>query len=1403
MKGVLTMKKIFETRMILLALTVVMAVSIQFSGKAFADYDEGELIIKFDEQAVSEIETIKTDLDVYEVQVLDSYAQMSGGYKTTWSVQFWRYRSTRTLGEIIARYFGFTYIRYIEPNYRIYPWGIPDDSQFAEQWGLHNTAQTGGTADADIDAPEAYGYADGKPVSEVTVAVIDTGVDCDHPDLAGQCVDGYNVLDENAEPDDDNGHGTHIAGTIAALRNNALGIAGVCGSTKIMPIKFFDAEGVGKVADAVKGLNYARDMGAKIVNASWSIGGERSFALEETIGKAQDAGQLFVAAAGNSGPDHVGADNDVDPDYPSSYELDNIISVASTDHNDALSVHPDWSSNYGATSVDLTAPGSEIYSTLPGNDYGSDGGTSMAAAHVSGVASLIWALEPELSYSEVKQRILDSADRVPALAGKTLTGGRLNAYKAIHPVTVKDGLVAYYPFNGNANDESGNGNHGTVHGSVLTEDRSGNVNSAYLFDGQNDYIRIEDNALLQITGDLSLSVWVKADVAGQAAVIVRKGNWSSYGLGLGDYKNFPSHGHYYEEGNGLYEGIIYDTPLAPEKWYNLTVVRNSHTKTMVIYVDGVQVIKQSYTEEPLITSSSGCNFLSIGALCGTKAFFDGVIDDIRIYNRALPESEIKTLYNPACAGVTDGLVAYYPFNGNANDESGNGNHGAVHGAVLTEDRSGSVNSAYLFDGQNDYIRVEDNALLQITGDLSLNVWVKADVAGQAANIVRKGNWSSYGLGLGDYKNFPFYGHYYEEGSGLSEAIIYDTPLAPERWYNLTVVRNSRTNTMTMYIDGVQVAEEFYTEEPLATSSSGCNFFSIGALCDTKAFFDGVIDDIRIYNRALSESEIQQLYSGQCNSVEDTDEDELPDDWETTHFGNLDQDGTSDYDDDGLTNLEEYKLGTDPTKPDTDDDGWSDIQERNAGTDPNDPDDHPTPDVSVCSGTRNLTIPLILNNTEKAGIEGLDLKFEYDENVLIARHATLEGGVLQDRDYDMTYQIEDGKISLSIYAQDEAFTGNGIIAYLSFYLAQETEGVTELKFTKANLNETAMTTDNILIQVTPDNCDNEISGAVRYYSDDAPVSNVLLELEGPASHSATTGEDGKYKFSVSQEPGDYTLTPRKNDHFGGLSGMDASRIGKYAADFPDIEFDCYEMIAADVDMDGRITGRDASRVARYTAGRINYLNNKDIQWAFVPTQDTPGMAGICSDWPPVTYTSDREYSPLDSDKTDQDFIAIRLGDVTGNWTSEPVREKRDSGSVCEVSAAPGTTLTLPIVLNRDTAIEGIDIKLEFDESVLELTGATLTGGILEKEDYFRISNAANGEGTILISSNGDLLTGSGEIMFVSFNVIGQTEGNAPALSITSFECNETVALGGFQVNGEVCENIIFATDGDVEDADPRK
>ncbi len=395
-----------------------------------SDYIENHVIIKMKNKKRS------GDNQIQQAMNASVLAEFSSSGAQLWQI------SGLTVKEALMRYWNNPDIEYIEPDYKIHLVNsVPDDPDFSRLWGLHNTGQTGGKADADIDAPEAWDIRTG---GNIVVAVIDTGVDYIHPDLGanmwtnpgeipGNNVDdegngyiddvhGYNFITGTGDPFDDNSHGTHCAGIIAGVGNNGTGIAGVNRSAKIMALKFISKDNYGKTSDAVKAIEYAVKMGVKISNNSWG-GAGFSNAMYEAIQAAGDAGQIFMAAAGND----YGRNNDLDPHYPSGYDLDNIIAVASTDHNDTLS----YFSNYGFTSVDLCAPGSDIYSTIPGNAYASYSGTSMATPHVAGVVSLVMAAYPELQVQEIKESILSSADKVPVLQGKTVTGGRLNAYASL------------------------------------------------------------------------------------------------------------------------------------------------------------------------------------------------------------------------------------------------------------------------------------------------------------------------------------------------------------------------------------------------------------------------------------------------------------------------------------------------------------------------------------------------------------------------------------------------------------------------------------------------------------------------------------------------------------------------------------------------------------------------------------------------------------------------------------------------------------------------------------------------------------------------------------------------------------------------------------------------------------
>ena len=323
----------------------------------------------------------------------------------------------------------------------------PDDPGFGDMWAFENTGQSGGTPGVDIDARPAWDITTGD--SNVVIGVIDSGVDYTHPDLAGNMwvnpgevcdngqdddgngvVDdcyGYSAVNGNGDPMDENGHGTHVAGTIGASSNNGEGVAGVNWDVEIVGCQFLDASGSGSTSAAIECIDYMTNLkvnhGVNLVatNNSWG-GGAYSESLKTAIADSIDQGIMFVSAAGNDG-----IDSDVTASYPGGYDLDGIVNVANTTRTDSMAA----SSTYGAISVDLGAPGTEILSTYLDGGYATASGTSMASPHVAGVAGLVWSIAPHLSVAEVKQILMDSGESIPALAGKTVSGNRLNALNAL------------------------------------------------------------------------------------------------------------------------------------------------------------------------------------------------------------------------------------------------------------------------------------------------------------------------------------------------------------------------------------------------------------------------------------------------------------------------------------------------------------------------------------------------------------------------------------------------------------------------------------------------------------------------------------------------------------------------------------------------------------------------------------------------------------------------------------------------------------------------------------------------------------------------------------------------------------------------------------------------------------
>jgi len=416
-----------------------------------ADYAPGELLVRFAPKAKG-LQRSKAEREA--ILTANGGGTIERSYRIVPGLTLVKLPANVTVENALAALKNADGIVYAEPNYKVSICETPNDTYWEDLWGMHNTGQTGGTADADIDAPEAWDTA--TDANDIIVAVIDTGVDYTHPDLAANMwvnegeyngdpnvdddengymddIYGYDFCNDDGDPIDDHFHGTHCAGTIGAVGNNAEGVVGVCWNVQIMALKFLGSDGSGYSDDAIGALQYAELMGAHVSNNSWGTGGD-SKALKDAIEEAGEAGMLFVAAAGNSN-----RDTEEYPHYPSGYDLDCIISVMATDANDVKA----WFSNWGETSVDLAAPGVDILSTFPTYEtdlmadlgystyYESISGTSMATPHVAGACALVWAQNlgnPDWDHLTVKQAILNTTDE---LGLDCVTGGRLNVYGAI------------------------------------------------------------------------------------------------------------------------------------------------------------------------------------------------------------------------------------------------------------------------------------------------------------------------------------------------------------------------------------------------------------------------------------------------------------------------------------------------------------------------------------------------------------------------------------------------------------------------------------------------------------------------------------------------------------------------------------------------------------------------------------------------------------------------------------------------------------------------------------------------------------------------------------------------------------------------------------------------------------
>lgn len=404
-------------------------------------YKEGELLVKFKSGVVA-TSSLKTHQSIGATSLKK--------FSVVPNLEHVKLPEGLSVKDAIIKYMNDPSVEYAEPNYIKRALVIPNDTHFSLQWALQNTGQSvkgiKGTAGADIKAPAAWDITTGS--NSVIVAVLDTGTDSTHPDLAANTSNGFNFIDTTKPPLDDNGHGTHVSGIIGAVGNNGLGVAGVMWHVQLMPLKFLNAKGEGTIAGEILGIDFAIAHGAKIVNASFA-GPDFSNPEYDAISSANNAGILMMAAAGNET-----ADNDSTPSYPASFAnpndpnlvksnlpaLTNVISVASTDQNDNLSSF----SNFGLNSVQVAAPGDNIFSTVPvnQNSYDFQTGTSESVPHVAGLAGLLYSYYTNFTSLQIRGTILRYIDILPTLNGKIQTGGRINAFKALSSLLTPTNLAA-------------------------------------------------------------------------------------------------------------------------------------------------------------------------------------------------------------------------------------------------------------------------------------------------------------------------------------------------------------------------------------------------------------------------------------------------------------------------------------------------------------------------------------------------------------------------------------------------------------------------------------------------------------------------------------------------------------------------------------------------------------------------------------------------------------------------------------------------------------------------------------------------------------------------------------------------------------------------------------------------
>lgn len=423
------------------------------------------------------------------------------------------------------------------------------------------------------------------------------------------------------------------------------------------------------------------------------------------------------------------------------------------------------------------------------------------------------------------------------------------------------GLVAWYPFNGNANDESGNNNNGTVNGATLINDRFGNANSAYNFNGVSDYINIVNNILPTTQTSLTISLWFNSSDTDAHFICDRSGasNLSKYSIGTS-----PGYGYKVRSSgnpNCNYH-LFANNNFNPSIWNHIVVTKDMTAQTTSLYLNGILVG----------TDNHACytNFSSATAIGRGNSFYapygdgytNGILDDIGIWNRVLTTTEIQQLYNISDVPKTC-LISWYPFNGNANDLSSNSNNGTVNGATLTNDRFGNANKAYSFNGSSNSVTFASNASLEPSNKLTVSVWAKPNGMGIAnfPHLLTKryclnsclNGYNSYAIHYGADTGYAFV---LETDSGGVEVSFGAKSYMFNQWTHLVATYDG--TTINVYRNDTLVTTKSHKGNIKYNSSLP---LTIGYSSVNAQYYQGSLDDIGIWCRVLTSAEIKQLNSG--------------------------------------------------------------------------------------------------------------------------------------------------------------------------------------------------------------------------------------------------------------------------------------------------------------------------------------------------------------------------------------------------------------------------------------------------------------------------------------------------------------------------------------------------------------